>query len=293
MQFEQAEGWPAKIQAILFGKYAQQNAKEYFDRVEINAEEKAKVQPVYDQVQKLNSEGKQEEALSMVNDLSEEEYAIYKKIKTAEKAKATIDGKKKVLPIYNQAQKLKTDGKEAEAKVLVDSLNDQEYEYYKAVKKDKEALEKAQDGEKPEFGEVQSNDSVIKTVWTYAKAIGVDPVTAFNRIFTGQRIRYVANDAVVVERMSLQESQAIKEKWGGATPEMKLDHTIPLQLGGSNDEDNLRLVPTDEWATYTPVENAIGQALRNKKISKDEAQKIIKDFKDGKITSEDVYLKLK
>jgi hypothetical protein len=93
--------------------------------------------------------------------------------------------------------------------------------------------------------------------------------------------------------MSLQESQAIKEKWGGATPEMKLDHTIPLQLGGSNDEDNLRLVPTDEWATYTPVENAIGQALRNKKISKDEAQKIIKDFKDGKITSEDVYLKLK
>jgi len=293
LQFEQAPGLGAKIQAILFGKYAQQNAKEYFDRVEINAKEKAKVQPIYDEVQKLKAEGKEAEALSMVNDLSDEDYAIYKKIKTTEKAKATLEGKKKVLPIYNEAQKLKNEGNEAGAKALVDALSDQEYEYYKAVKKDKEASTKAADGVKPEFGEVQTDDGIIKTTLTYAKALGVDPVTAFNRILTGQRIRYVTNGVVVVERLPLKESQAIKEERGGLTPDMKLDHTIPLQLGGSNDESNLKLVPTDEWNTYTPVENTIGLAVRNKKISKNEAQKLIVDFKDGKITSEDVFNRLK
>jgi hypothetical protein len=98
---------------------------------------------------------------------------------------------------------------------------------------------------------------------------------------------------IVVERMPMSESQRIKEEQGGKNPDMKLDHTIPLQLGGSNDQDNLKLVPTDEWATYTPVENAIGLAVRNGKVSKTEAQTLIKDFKDGKITSEDVFNRLK
>jgi hypothetical protein len=293
MQFEAPEGWAAKLQAVLFGKYPNANAEKYFNRVEDNAKEQAKVKPVYDQAQKLKAEGREEEAKELVNSLSETDYAIYKKIKTAEKTKTTLEGKKKILPIYNEAQKLKADGKVEEAKALVTGLSDEEYEYYKAVKKDREELKKASEGEKPEFGEVQTEENIIKTVWTYAKALRVDPVTAFNRIITGQRIRYVTNGVIVVERMPMSESQKIKEEQGGKNPDMKLDHTIPLQLGGSNDKDNLKLVPTDEWATYTPVENAIGLAVRNGKISKTEAQTLIKDFKDGKITSEDVFNRLK
>lgn len=289
LQYEQGESLASKIQSILFGKYAQENAQKYFDKIEINKEEKAKIQPIYDEVKKLDEAGRGEEAQAIVDDLSDADYEVYKKIKTTEKTKKTLEGKKKMLPIYSDIQKM---GDE-EAQKALDSLSDEEYEYYKAIKKDRKELEKAKEGEKPEFGEAQTDENIIKTVWTYAKAIGVDPVTAFNRVFTGQKIRYVSNGVIVVERMSLQTSQAVKEAQGGANPTMKLDHTIPLQLGGSNDKDNLKLVPTDLWATYTPVENAIGLAVRGNKISKKEAQELIKGFKNGDLTSEDVYLKLK
>lgn len=131
-----------------------------------------------------------------------------------------------------------------------------------------------------------SNEDFISQVVIYATALGSDPETAFNRIFTGQRIRRVDNGAIIVERMPLKDSQEVKEERGGNNPQMKLDHTIPLQLGGSNDKDNLKLVTTSEWSSYTKIENHLGGLLRDGKISKDEAQKLIVDFKNGKIGAE-------
>jgi hypothetical protein len=136
------------------------------------------------------------------------------------------------------------------------------------------------------------NDDIISYVHTYARALDVDPVTAFNRIFTGQKIVRVTGNTVVVERIPVDESQAIKEERGGKNPEMKLDHTIPLQLGGSNDKDNLKLVTTAEWRSYTPIENALGKALKEGKITKKEAQKMILDFKEGKINKDQIMRNL-
>jgi hypothetical protein len=110
--------------------------------------------------------------------------------------------------------------------------------------------------------EPQSEDGFKAKLVEYAKAIGSDPVTAFNRIFTNQTIRRTDNGAIVVERMSLKDSEAVKAKGGGDNASMKLDHTIPLQLGGSNSEDNLKLVPTADWESYTEVENYLGRQLR-------------------------------
>jgi len=131
----------------------------------------------------------------------------------------------------------------------------------------------------------------INTIWVNAKALGVDPVTAFNRWFTGQKIRRVDNGTIIVERMSLEESQAIREE-RGATDELRLDHTIPLQLGGSNTKSNLRLVPIDDWKRYTKEENRIGRLLRNGEITKKEAQQMIKDFKEGVVSSIDTTKKI-
>mgnify|MGYP000644483584 CR=1 FL=1 len=133
---------------------------------------------------------------------------------------------------------------------------------------------------------------VIGVVLTYAHAIGVDPVTAFNRIFTGQRITRIDNGTVIVERMSLKDSQKIKTDRDGNNPTVKLDHTIPLQLGGSNSEDNLKLVPTEDWERYTPVENYLGEALRQGDISKELAQQYMRDFKAGNMTFEDIQAAL-
>jgi hypothetical protein len=194
-----------------------------------------------------------------------------------------------MLPVYQDVQKLKQEGKNDEAVALYKSLSPEDQEYYKKVKEQVDNLNKAENGEQPEFGsDSYTEQSLVKTVTTYAKAIGVDPVTAFNRIFTGQKIRYVANGAVIVERLPLSESQQIKAGSGESMSDFKLDHIIPLQLGGSNSESNLKMVPNEIFSTYTPVENAIGKALRDNKIEKKEAQSLIKRFKDGEITKDEV-----
>ncbi len=149
----------------------------------------------------------------------------------------------------------------------------------------------AKKGEKlniPE-GKVDSK-GIIHTIALYAKAIGTDPLTAFNRIFTGQKIRRIDSKTIIVERMPFEESQAVRNEQG-VVGDMKLDHTIPLELGGSNAESNLKLVSNAEWTSYTPVENHLGKLLREGKITKKEAQTLIKDFKDGKINADQILKK--
>lgn len=148
-------------------------------------------------------------------------------------------------------------------------------------------------------GKRTSDQDLIDYISTYAKAINSDPETSFNRIFTGQKIVRVSNGVVVVERMALKDSQAIKKAGGGNTPAMKLDHTIPLELGGSNDKSNLKLVPTSTWSSYTKVENALGSAIKANKIGKKEAQdtiikfKSIQDAGDRKAYGESIIKKYK
>lgn len=154
------------------------------------------------------------------------------------------------------------------------------YDKYKTLKEGDKVPEVKQ-------GE-QSEKSVISQVVTYANAIGTDPLTAFNRILTGQRIRRVDSGAIIVERMSLDDSEAVK-KSQGSSGDMKLDHTLPLELGGSNAEANLKLVPESVWKQYTPVENFLGKRLRSGEIDKDTAQKLIKQFKDGDLNAQQVY----
>ena len=159
-----------------------------------------------------------------------------------------------------------------------------------AVDARKEANEyiKQQKKEDPESFESDSDASFIDKVRAYAEALGTDPITAFEHIFTGQVIRRTDNGAIIVRRMSFEESEAIKEEWG-AVKGLMLDHTLPLQLGGSNRKGNLKLVPKADWQRYTPVENYLGQLLRAKEIDEKKAKQLILDFKAGKIDEADVY----
>lgn len=142
-------------------------------------------------------------------------------------------------------------------------------------------------------GQKTSESSIIDNVLTYARAIGTDPETAFNRIFTGQHIKAVENGAVIVDRMNFQDSTAEKKSQSeaGNLPftGMRLDHTVPLEIGGSNSKDNLKLVTEAEWASYTPIENYLGTQLKAGTISKSDAQDLIVKFKKGTITAQDVY----
>ena len=129
-------------------------------------------------------------------------------------------------------------------------------------------------------GKPQKSSDIIDILKLQAKAWSTDPETAFNRFFTGQKVLRVTNGAIIVERMPFSESQAYKKKYGKDTIQVKLDHIIPLQLGGSNNTSNLKLISTSDWSSYTKVENALGKALKDKKINKVEAQRQIKQFKN-------------
>lgn len=254
-----------------------------------------KITPIYNDIQQLKASGKNAEAIARFNELSDQEKDAYKNYKASIVSSQTSQDKKNILPTFQKIRSLKEEGKDQEALQTYNALSDDQKKAYQLVKKQKDREAKVAEGAKPKFEEGEQTDSkgVIDTAILYAKALGTDPVTAFNRIFSGQKIRYLANDAIVVERLALDDSEDIKKERGGDNSTMKLDHRIPLQLGGSNSEDNLILVPTAQWKSFTPVENAIGKALREKKINKKRAQQLIGDFKDGILTADEVSEALK
>lgn len=141
-------------------------------------------------------------------------------------------------------------------------------------------------------GYTTNEKGVLNTVQTYARAFGTSPKTAFERIFTGQKILRVDNGAVIVQRMSENDSEAVKKQGGGDNSSMKLDHTVPLQLGGSNETSNLKLVPTATWAGYTPVEDYLGTAMQKGAVNASQAHDLITQFKSGKLTANQVFARV-
>lgn len=96
---------------------------------------KENIRPVYDRAQELKAEGKEAEAQQLIDNLSDEDYEIYKSIRTSEKTKATNRLKDEVFPIFKRAQELKAEGKMEDAQALVDELSDEEYKVYLSLKK--------------------------------------------------------------------------------------------------------------------------------------------------------------
>jgi hypothetical protein len=185
--------------------------------------------------------------------------------------------------IYNVVKETERLGFNSDAsKALVANLTKEQRTTYNSLKK------KFFGNKKPSF---ESNKEIkekefINQIGMYAKAIGTDPVTAFVRLFEGEAIRRIDNGTIIIYRPDMTDTQAIKAERGGNTKALKLDHRIPLQLGGSNSNSNLVLETNEKWASYTPVENYLGKKLRSDEITKKEAQDAIIEFKEGKKTFE-------
>jgi len=131
----------------------------------------------------------------------------------------------------------------------------------------------------------------IERVSLVAQAMGTDPETAFNRIFTGQTIERVRNGMIIVKRAPKADSQNLKAKDGKKNTTWKLDHTIPIELGGEDilgSMKNKKLVTTAEWARYTPVELALIKASKTDKFKIKDLQNMVVAFKEGKITKEQI-----
>lgn len=233
--------------------------------------------PKFDEIQNLILDGKTDQAQVMVSNLSDSDYVLYKALKKVAQTKATNQAKIDIYPTYTKVQQLVQAGKTPEAQAIVDSLTDEQYKAYKSLKTSLEKNKNLQPGVETIAPEDQKG--FFSSLALYAKAIGTDPVTAFNRIFTGQRITKLVNGTIIVERMPLEASQKIKKAQGGDNPDWKLEHIVSLELGGSNAASNLVLVPTSVWEQFTKADNELGQQLRDGLITKEEAQKKIREIK--------------
>lgn len=109
----------------------------YERRDEISIENKAKekeIIPIYNQVKSLVESGNSADALEIINSLTDEQKETYKKYKTKMKTEATNQGKKDILPIVLQVQRLVKSGNTEEAKAIVSGLSEDEKKYFKSVK---------------------------------------------------------------------------------------------------------------------------------------------------------------
>ncbi len=154
-------------------------------------------------------------------------------------------------------------------------------------------------------GSLTNKSSLIDTVATYAKAIGVDPAEAFHLIFSGQSIARVTNfglfnadSAIIVQRMSLSASQQQKglqeQGQGDASGNgLQLDHVIPLEAGGTNDAGNLNLITTEQdGGEQQQLEDLLGKAVKEGKISQANVREFSIRYKAGHgETLPDEYMK--
>jgi len=123
---------------IKFGSKEKIVKQEWYEAMDKREQERAnlkkQVMPIYENVQKLISEDKESEAQAIVDNLSDEEYEIYKTIKTSAKSFATKEAQIKMMPTVKKVQELVKQGKETEAKAIVDAMSDEEYRIYKLAK---------------------------------------------------------------------------------------------------------------------------------------------------------------
>ena len=123
---------------LKFSSYTKIEKQEFYDAIRkreaIEAKSKTDFKPRYTEIRNLLEEGKVEEATNSVNQLSPEEYNIYKSLKKSDKTRANVNKEIEVFGIYKQAQALLSEGKKAEAKDLIYKLDNEEYKAYQRLK---------------------------------------------------------------------------------------------------------------------------------------------------------------
>lgn len=93
-------------------------------------EAKRRIQPVYDKIQELYDSGQEDEALRMVEEMSDPDYEIYKNILASDKRYETYQGKKDMFPVVQEVAEYLENGDEAAAEDIINSLDDEEYRLY-------------------------------------------------------------------------------------------------------------------------------------------------------------------
>ena len=245
-------------------------AQKKLDAIDIKIIDPA--EKAWDEVKKVGSGT--EEADAIVENLSDDEYTAYKEVKASD-TDYWVELTKKVTPLVEQAYKLEFGSPEADK--LIEGLTDDEYKAYQTVKKNLYGT-----GESTASPSDWDKQSFLTHVTNLAKGWSTDPATAFDNLIHGDwKITKIKGGAIIVNRMPMDASQAIKTKAAKNNANYKLDHVIPLEISGTNRTSNLNIITTEQWQENTPVENYLGKALGKNEITNKEARELIIRYKVG------------
>ena len=324
-QFEQKDTTPAKLQSILFGKYASKEAKDYFDKEtstgtktldkaleeekKINAETNKRVTTLTTEIAKLPPE----EGVAQLKELAktDKELAIKVRDRLREQkkreswtkedegiAKLGVTNGARAKYVYEKGKAMGKEEGTAYVRGLIEKgvLSKEVVDQMKKLQSEGEKQEKTTKDER----------TAIETVGAYASAFLIDPKNAAKALFTKEELGKVEGNLVEMKRFYGNDFRAedgseayIYEQlksMGIPASERKnynLEHIVPVSAGGDSSPENLRIVTREVHNSYTPVDTALGKAVKAGTLTRKEASKLAKDFKNGVITKEQVYESIK
>jgi hypothetical protein len=155
----------------------------------------------------------------------------------------------------------------------------------------------AKDLSLPEYN--KNADGIIDKVAAWAEGFATDPVDAWHKWSLGRHIERLENGTIIVQRITdypsgKKEADQVRKQLGESKGknqqgiEVTLDDKIPYELGGDGSKENLQLIPKEEAEFDDKVENALGGALHSGKINGPDARKLILDYKEHRIGTEEI-----
>ena len=194
--------------------------------------------------------------------------------------------------IYEQTQKLKT--------------QEEKQKYYQGLIDKRIVSEKVSSQINSLIREEENKVSGFGLLSNYVKAFMTDPGNAFKALLTKEKLGIVEGNLVELQRFygiyfrdqggSEEYKSDLMRKQRIPSSEIKnwkLEHIVPVKAGGDTSDKNLMLVNNEMHDFFTPIDIAIGNAVKDGRITRKEAEKLMRDFKvDKKITAEEVIASL-
>lgn len=179
---------------------------------------------------------------------------------------------------------------------------------------EKNALEKRKDAVMTELkdvieeykakkaGDVEGR-GFVGTLIAGGQGLLVDPENVLKAMLTEEKLGKVEGNLVELQRFygldyrdeggsqdkkrELMQEQGIS--WSKAK-DYKLEHIVPVKAGGSTADSNLAVLSTAEHDSYTPIDVAVAAAVQAKKMTRKEAESLMRRLKVEKsITPEEAY----